>query len=227
MPERDPSDAALMARLAEGETEALRALMDRWQRPLLSFNYRYVQDMEAARELTLETFIRVHKSRDRYDDRFAFTSWLFRIAANLCKNHQRWRIRHPEERLADADIPPIQAGTNRDGDPETPADLVMKQERIEELRSIIAEMPHPLKTALLLYYYEGLSYKEIADVIGHSVRGVETRLYRARSWLKERLGSGDGGPSTHSGATMAPRKPSTGFPLDGVKPTGVSLPWQA
>lgn len=141
--------------------------MARWERPLFSFIYRYVQDREAANELTQETFVRVYQARAGFDARHAFSSWMFRIAANLCRNHQRWRRRHPEELLGEDD-PCL---STRRGEL-TPAGLLLRDEQLLALRQAVLRMPHPLKAALLLHYYEGLSYAEIAGVVGCSPRGV-------------------------------------------------------
>lgn len=69
-----------------------------------------------------------------------------------------------------------------------PCEAAARREDVVELQKAVANMPHPLKTALLLHYYEDMSYKDIATTLGCSPRGVETRLYRARAWLCKKLG---------------------------------------
>jgi len=186
MPDSDARDRELMDRLAGGDSTAMEHLVDRWQRPLLSFIYRYVQDRETARELVQETFLRVYRARERFDPRYRFSGWIFRIAANLCRNHLRWRRRHAEVALESDDEAP-HALPERLCDSHHPAALATRDEERLALRRAIARMPHALKTALLLHYFEELSYREIANVLGCSERGVESRLYRARKWLAARL----------------------------------------
>lgn len=175
-----------MIRLAGGDSAAMEELVDRWQRPLLSFIYRYIQDAETAQELVQETFLRVYRARERYDAQYRFAGWIFRIAANLARNHLRWRRRHQTVSFeGDGETPQML--------PEAlietvnPGALAARREQVEALRLAIARMPHALKTALLLHYYEGLSYREIGTALGCSERGVESRLYRARKWLAGRL----------------------------------------
>ena len=175
-----------MRLLAAGDNAALSTLVDRWQRPLLSFTYRYVQDRETAHELTQETFVNVYRNAQRYKPEQKFSSWIFKIASNLCKNHFRWRSRHPEHSLYEliddeARVPgELTAGTDPAGAAET-------ADEAARVAAAVASMPHGMKVALLLHYYDGQSYREIASVIGCSERGVETRLYRARAALAERL----------------------------------------
>src|SRR5438132_1428009 len=93
--EENDADIALMLRLAAGEDLALNELMMRWQQPLVSFIYRYVGNQTDALDLAQETFVRIFESRHRYRHYGKFSTWLFAIAANLCRNHFRWRERHP------------------------------------------------------------------------------------------------------------------------------------
>jgi RNA polymerase sigma-70 factor (ECF subfamily) len=182
------SDALLMMRVADGDRNALCSLMDKWESPLLGFIYRYVQNREAAAELTQETFVRLYEARARYRGDMRFSPWIFRIAANLCRNYHRWRKRHPEDMAWDEACEATNApqqGTVREED--DPAAILARRESLSELKNAIAAMPHDLATTLLLYYYQELSYREIAEVIGCSERGVETRLYRARTWLSKEL----------------------------------------
>ncbi|MFP4282776.1 MAG: RNA polymerase sigma factor [Verrucomicrobiota bacterium] len=185
MPAED-DDRQLMARLANGETAVMRQLIQRWERPLLSFTLRYVQNRTVAEELTQETFVRLYRARERFDPAYPLASWIFRIAANLCRNHHRWQRRHHTTSL-DALSPTGERIPLPASDAPHPANQLVAEEKLHWLRENIREMPHALKTALLLHYYEGLSYHEIARVLGCGERGVESRLYRARKWLQQRL----------------------------------------
>src|SRR4030095_16121993 len=89
------ADIKAMLRLRGGEDLALGELMQRWQEPLVSFIYRYTGNKEDALDLAQETFARVYESRIRYQPTAKFSTWLFKIAANLCRNHARWQERHP------------------------------------------------------------------------------------------------------------------------------------
>lgn len=189
MPSDNETDLALLEQLREGRDSAMNELMARWQRPLLSFAYRYVQSEEDARDLVEELFVRVYKNRERFQAGTKFSAWAFTSLSNLCKNLERWKRRHPafyHDSLTDdwstreADIHPLAQA----GDIDPPDLHVLNQERIEIVKEAIEKLPHDLKVTLLLYQYESLSYKEIGEIVGCSIKGVETRLYRARKSLK-------------------------------------------
>jgi RNA polymerase sigma-70 factor (ECF subfamily) len=93
--EHSDPDLARMARLIDGDDSALNQLMDRWQKPLLSFILRYVGNHADSIELAQETFVRVYQNRSRFNFKSKFSTWLLAIATNLCRHHARWRTRHP------------------------------------------------------------------------------------------------------------------------------------
>src|SRR3981081_2974126 len=85
--------AEMMPRLKSGEDSILNELMTRWQQPLVEFIYRYIRHETDALDLAQETFVRVYETRHRYTVQGKFSTWLFAIAANLCRNYLRWRQR--------------------------------------------------------------------------------------------------------------------------------------
>lgn len=186
--EHDP-DAELMLQLKAGNDLALNELMTRWQQPLVSFIYRYVGNQSDALDLAQETFVRVFESRDRYKPKAKFSTWLFTIAANLCRNLVRWRARHPTVSLTQHED-----GEKRDNlmeslpSPEmSPADTAASNDLACAVRQHVQELPHDLKMVVLLFEYENLSHEEIAAVLGCTAKAVESRLYRARKHLAESL----------------------------------------
>lgn len=183
-------DCQLMLALQEGDDGALSRLMVRWQQPLTSFVFRYLQNHADVSEVVQETFVRVYQSRHRYKQTGRFSTWLFTIAANLCRNRARWRRRHPTVPL---EVPVgKEAGAMEERETASEASAaphlpVEERERAEAVKGAIAELPHELRTALLLFQYEHMSYQEIAAIAGCSPKAVETRLYRARGILKKKL----------------------------------------
>ena len=184
--EADP-DAALMLQLKNGEDCALDHLMNRWEQPLVRFIYRYIGREADALDLAQETFVRVYETRHRYAVRGKFSTWLFTIAANLCRNYLRTR------RNRDEPVPEVwdSEETERPDSPQSPDDspdeAAIKSEAVALVREAIDNLPHDLKTVILLFEYESLSYAEISSVIGCSVKAAEMKLYRARQSLREKL----------------------------------------
>jgi RNA polymerase sigma-70 factor (ECF subfamily) len=183
------SDLACLQALQEGQDRALDQLITRWQRPLFSFAWRYVQNDADAHDLVAETFVRLHQQRLRLRPDTKLAAWLFTTLSNLCHNHYRWRIRHPtvslDASLEDSGSPvtaklPLAEGPLPDA-------ALEHGEACAAVRTAIDSLPHDLRTTVLLHHYEHLSYREISVIVGCSERGVETRLYRARQRLREEL----------------------------------------
>jgi len=176
-----------MCRLQSGEESALNELMNRWQQPLVGFICRYVGNEADALDLAQETFVRVYESRHRYKQTAKFSTWLFTIATNLCRNLFRWQKRHPTVTLdgeTQDSVPLIETLAATDDHPFTLAD---RKELAAAVRDSIQALPHDLRTTLLLFEYEDLSYEEIAVILECSMKAVETRLYRARNILRDKL----------------------------------------
>jgi RNA polymerase sigma-70 factor (ECF subfamily) len=187
MDEETPeADVLAMQRLQAGDDLALNEIMGRWKQPLTSYLLRQLGGHEDALDLTMETFVRVYENRHRYAPSARFARWLFTIATNLARNHVRWKQRHPEvtleanedeksllDRLAD-DVP-------------CAARQLQTKERAKAVREAITDLPPDLRTAVLLFEYEGLSHAEIASVEGCTAKAIETRLYRARQYLEQKL----------------------------------------
>lgn len=182
----DPNQT-LLAELKGGDDFALNRLIERWEKPLFAFAWRYVRNRADAQDFVAETFVRLYQNRSRFRPNTNLSAWLFTTLANLCHNLHRWRRRHPSESMealghgeTETMSEPVEACPAPDASLE-------HEELVAELGSALDRLPHDLKTALLLHYFEHLSYREIAAVVGCSERGVETRLYRARRQLRTDL----------------------------------------
>lgn len=183
----DATDSDLMVRLAGGEDLALNTLMDRWSDRLISFLFRMTGQRDAAVDLAEETFVKLYQASGRYQPQGNFSTWLFAIAANLARNHARWKTRHPTVSMdatdanGDAAFPEI-AGPERN-----PGEDTIARETAARVNRALLALPLDLREALTLFVHEGLGYAEIADLSGCSAKAVETRIYRARQILKEQL----------------------------------------
>jgi RNA polymerase sigma-70 factor (ECF subfamily) len=180
-------DRADMERLAGGRDAALNALMERHAGPVYQFLFRMLNDEEEANDLAQETFTRVYRHRERYDGG-KFTTWLYTIASNLARNEYRRRGRHPNVSLE------AECGEEGGTLSETlkssgaePGEEADAGERRLAVRRAVDELPTELKEAVALCEWEEMSAAEAAKVLNTTARGVESRLYRARQRLRERL----------------------------------------
>ncbi len=188
MPDSHEADAAAMLRLRGGDDLALNDIMARWQQPLTNYLARLCGNETTALDLAQETFVRVYEARSRYDARGKFATWLYTIAGNLARNSHRWQQRHPAVSLdAPVDENGTTLATHIPDAALTPAAAAEQHERSAAVRAAIAELPEDQRAIVLLSEYEDRSQADIAAVLKCTVKAVETRLYRARQSLRERL----------------------------------------
>jgi len=167
------SDERLMARLAGGDESALGPLLDRWRAPLYGFLSRR-SDPADADDLFQETWLRVVRHRDRYDPQRRFSTWLFQIANNLCRDRGRRRAvreRHRRERADEARRDPERT-------------RVPPLDRTLDVRRRVAALPDRLREVLVLRYFRDLPEKEIARIVGIPPGTVKSRLHAAVQALR-------------------------------------------
>ena len=188
--EADARDRADMERLMSGQDAALNELMERHATPLFHFLCRMAGNEDDANDLAQETFVRVFKSCKSYRPEQRFSSWLFTIAANLARNHHRWRARHPNLSL-DAENPMTEQtlGSTLPAGTPTPKEAAMAGERARAVREAVSNLPEDMREAIVLCEWEERGVAEAATILETTAKAVESRLYRARQILRERLKS--------------------------------------
>jgi RNA polymerase sigma-70 factor, ECF subfamily len=172
MPRNELTDLELVERLQRGEDAAFDEIMGRYKRPIVNFCYRLLADAGDADDVAQEVFVRVYQRIGDYRPRGQFSTWLFALARNACLDRLRYRKRHPTEPL--------------EGVPE-PATTAQYDDVGEHIAAAIAELPEEQRTAIVLAEYHGMSYAEIAAIMECSEKSVESRLYRAKQTLRQRL----------------------------------------
>jgi len=176
--ENDP-DWELLARVAGGDGDAFGPLVERHQDRLVRLCERLLGDAEEARDAAQEVFVKAFRHAGRAQPRGRLFTWLYRIAVNHCLNRMRRRpiarffsLSAPgEEESAPAFDPPTEAPS--------PERALAERERWRATRRAIDALPESQRTVLLLAKFEGLAYREIAEVLGISLGAVESRLVRA------------------------------------------------
>lgn len=186
----DP-DVKLMLRFKEGNESAFRILFDKYKKKLVNFTYRFTNDRKTAEELAQEVFLRVYQAAPSYSPDARFSTWLFRIATNICLNESR---RHRHELKTES----LDASVDTDGHEiikevqddsvQAPAEVLEEREMNIKLREAIMSLPEKQRAVILLHTYQGFSYREIGDQIGSSDSAVKSIIYRARQALITALG---------------------------------------
>jgi RNA polymerase sigma-70 factor (ECF subfamily) len=186
--ETDALDQADMAKLQAGQGSALNDLMARHATPIFQFLCRLTGSEEDANDLAQETFVRVFKSSGGFHLDQKFSTWLFAIAANLARNHFRWRGRHPQVSLDAENAETRQTlGATLPSDAPAPNETALARERAGAVRQAVVDLPADLRTALVLCEWEERSVAEAAAMLNTTPKAVESRLYRARQTLRQRL----------------------------------------
>lgn len=186
----DARDRADMEKLQAGHDVALNDLMERHATPVFHFLCRMTGNEDDANDLAQETFVRVFKSHASYRAEQRFSTWLFTIAANLARNHFRWRSRHPNVSLDAENAETEQTlGGTLSADSPTPKEAALASERAAAVRSAVKNLPEDLREAIVLCEWEERSVAEAATILEATPKAVESRLYRARGILRERLKS--------------------------------------
>jgi len=191
-----------------GDEAAFDEIVRSYQRSVQSFLFRYLSDRHRTEDLTQEVFIRVYRSRDRYQPTASFRTWLFTIATRLALNEirgvrRRRRVFTEIDSTADATEHPIHRAPDHR---ETGPDEQLEHRELEAvLARLIDELPPNQRAAVLLNRSQELSYKEIAASLDVSVMAVKSLLMRARETLRGRLEKYLGGRSLEAKRSAARR----------------------
>lgn len=184
----DARDREDMQRLAAGHEAALNDLMERHAAPIFHFLCRMVGNEDDANDLAQETFARVFRARASFRPGEKFSTWLYTIAANLARNHFRWRSRHPNIPLDPGtetrEIAPV--ATLVSAEP-TPREAAHTSERAVAVRRAVSALPDDMREAIVMCELEERTLADAAVILGVTPKAVESRLYRARQILRARL----------------------------------------
>ena len=181
MRDEEVPDLDLITRARAGEDRAFGALLRRHKPALYGFVRRYVGDADAAVDVVQETFVAAWRALARYDERRPLAVWLRAIALNKCRDRAR-RLAVRRFILGEKDDQSPEAQAQPDPAPFGDEQLIPVQRRAL-IQKAIDQLPAKLKEPLLLTYFDDLSQQEAADLLGVTVKTVETRVYRARQRL--------------------------------------------
>ena len=181
-------DRADMERLAAGHDAALNDLMERHATSVFHFLCRMVGNEDDANDLSQETFARVYRAKTSFRPHEKFTTWLYTIAANLARNHFRWRARHPNTSLnAETDSTGQSLSDVLPSNDPAPGEQTIAAERAAVVREAVNHLPDDLREAIVFCEWEEHSVIETATILDATPKAIESRLYRARQILRERL----------------------------------------
>jgi RNA polymerase sigma-70 factor (ECF subfamily) len=184
-------DTALVKAFQVGNKAAFDALVLKHKDKVFNLCYRLLGDYQEANDFAQETFVKVYKSLNKFRLESTFTTWVYRIAVNTCKN----RIKSPQYRygkkMVRIDNPQLTEDSTHSieliDETQSPFVELEKKEKWMMIRKAIDSLPAEQKTVVVLRDIEGLSYEEIAGVTGYNLGTVKSKLARARFDLREKL----------------------------------------
>src|SRR5256885_2867857 len=179
------TDEELVARSIGGDADSFNQLIQRWERPIYALAYRTIGREEDARDVCQETFLRAFRALPGFRGQAKFSSWLYRIALNLCRDWIRRErrtgfVQAPE----DVDLMDLVAAAEPS---ESIEDLVARKDLMRRVERAMALLPEDQRTAIVLKEYHGPTFQEIADLLGCPLSTVKTRLYQGLSVLRREL----------------------------------------
>lgn len=179
----EPDDAQLVARCVRQDREAFGLLIDRHAAAIVSLAYRMVGNRAEAEDLAQETFLAAFKAVATFRADSKFSTWLYRIASNKCKD---WlRVKRPGQARQDVDVDEmldVYVAEER-----TPEHLLAQQQVAQELEQAIQRLPPLYREAFVLKHVEGLSYEEMQVILGVNGDTLKMRVYKGRLQLSREL----------------------------------------
>ena len=176
-----------MLRFQAGERKAFEQLVKRNLNNVHALVFRFLRESSMIDDITQEVFLRIYRNADKYEPRAKFSTWLYRIVANLCFNVMRSRRRRRVVSLESSGAEDNLRRDVPDSAQPAPQDQMDKAELYEQVARAIGELPENQRIAIILNKYQSKNYKEIAAVLDTSTMAVKSLLSRARSNLRNRL----------------------------------------
>ncbi|MGE3512715.1 MAG: RNA polymerase sigma factor [Vicinamibacterales bacterium] len=179
------TDEELVARSIRGDADSFNELILRWERPIYALAYRTIGREEDARDVCQETFLRAFRALPGFRGQAKFSSWLYRITLNLCRDWMRRQRRAPFVQVPE-DKDPVEMAAAAEPS-EAIEDLVARRDLARIVERVMARLPEEQRTAILLKEYHGLTFQEIADLVGCPLSTIKTRLYQGLTVLRREL----------------------------------------
>lgn len=175
------TDITVLEEIRRGNSSAFNTLVEQWQDSIHSFSYRFFYDTDDAKEITQKTFIRVYQNLDQLDDPGKFSSWIYRIAKNLCLDELKRAGRQKSSSLELDKTERLHT--------DSPLAKMETKELGEWIQKALLAIPYEQRVVIIMKEYEELTFKEIAEILDEPESTVKSRLYYGFKKLREILNS--------------------------------------
>ncbi|MCH8296254.1 sigma-70 family RNA polymerase sigma factor [Candidatus Poribacteria bacterium] len=178
------SDEALMCQIQKGDMKSFDLLVKRWEKPLLNHCYRLVDNIELSEDLRQEVFLRVYRSAKTYKPIAKFSTWIYRIATNLCLDTLAKRRRR---KAISIDSESQDFGEGFIDPSRNPDEMVVNTEIESQVRLALSRLPEDLRIIVVMRHYDGLKFREIAEILRCPVSTVKSRMVSGMQRLSQML----------------------------------------
>lgn len=182
-------DVELIEKYLLGDIAAFNRLVWRWEKQIYNFSWRMCGDPEASKDICQKTFIRVYKSLKKLKDPLKFKTWLYQIAANLCRDEIRRRQKHitlSVENLQNAYEEGAMLPEKLISNPRNSPEFFLNQTNIREfIKKALDQIPEEQRIVIVMKEYQGLKFTEIAEILEQSVNTIKSRMYYGLSALRK------------------------------------------
>lgn len=180
---KEATDQQLVVRVQKGDKRAFDLLVLKYQGRMHAIVGRFVRDTDEVSDVVQEAFIKAYRALPKFRGESQFYTWLYRIAVNTAKNYLVARSRRPPSSDIDVADAEYYDGSDYLKDLGTPENNLFRDELGALIHKAISDLPEDLRTAVTLREFEGLSYDEIAEIMGCPVGTVRSRIFRARETI--------------------------------------------
>tara|TARA_B100000586_G_scaffold260609_1_gene227060 strand:- start:52 stop:669 length:618 start_codon:yes stop_codon:yes gene_type:complete len=175
------ADLSLVRRVKKGDYRSFDLLVLKYQSRVIALSNKYVHDHHLAEDIAQETFVKAFKSINSFREESAFYTWLYRIAANTCKNYLSSKKRSKEQSESEM----LSTGQDKLGyldipGADSPEEILEAKDLREVILTALSSLPEDIRSAISLREFDNLSYEEISDIIGCPVGTVRSRIFRGR-----------------------------------------------
>jgi RNA polymerase sigma-70 factor (ECF subfamily) len=171
-------EQAIISEILNGDSESYRFLVERYSRGLIQHLYNYIHDEQGAEDIAQDAFLKAYDKLAQYNDNYAFSTWLYKIADNIA-------YRQFKQRKVFRDIDELEAILP--DDKPSLAELTDRAFTGDAVQTAIARLPFYYQRVIALYYWEGCDYEDIAQQLERPVGTIRTWLYRAKAQLRKEL----------------------------------------
>ncbi|WP_425446456.1 RNA polymerase sigma factor [Dethiothermospora halolimnae] len=180
--------------LQRGNKEVFPKLIDSYKKRIFAMAYKFTNDYNETQDLAQEIFLKVYKEIKTFKFQSKLSTWIYIIANNTCLD---WKRKNSKKILVDiSNIVDTTADLNNQGD-DIPEDNIIKSEYQREIHHTIYRLPDIYKSVIIMYHFNNMSYKDISIALDISEKTVETRLYRGRKLLKDKIDKLNSGVITY------------------------------